>query len=108
MNSDPVTDSFKLLSTSWTNEGDGRCKKEKVSSLRKESWILSHASLALVSMHPRYKSSRAKKQAVTFARTLGLTENNVVRGQTRFMVGWLIFCQVGRGYLSRQTELLGD
>jgi hypothetical protein len=48
-----------------------------------------------------------KAEAVAAAKKLGLPAGNVCPLQTRFQLGWGIYCNIGRGYLARQTPTLG-
>lgn len=47
-----------------------------------------------------------KSEAVKAAKTLGLPASCVCPLQTRFQVGYGVFCNIGRGYLVRQTPTL--
>lgn len=47
-----------------------------------------------------------KGEAVKAAKALGLTAGCVCPLQTRFQVGYGVFCNIGRGYLARQTPTL--
>lgn len=45
-----------------------------------------------------------KSQAVKAAMEIGLTSKNVAPIQTRFQVGYGVFCNLGRGFLARTQE----
>jgi hypothetical protein len=47
-----------------------------------------------------------KSLAVAAARKIGLSASNVCPLQTRFQVGYGVFCNLGRGYMTRQTPLI--
>lgn len=47
-----------------------------------------------------------KSEAIKMAKSLGLTANCVCLLQTRFQVGFGIYCNIGRGYLVRQSPLV--
>lgn len=47
-----------------------------------------------------------KGEAVKAAKALGMPSSCVCPLQTRFMVGYGVFCNIGRGYLVRQSPTL--